>query len=62
MRTTFFRQAAPFSTYIRSFTRSLSTIAGQSYLAPLARGDMVFLALLVRLSDCAIPDEEKCSG
>lgn len=46
------RNLAPFSTYLRGFVKSQSPIKGQSALAPLARGEAVFMVLLVRLAEC----------
>ena len=46
------RWATPFTTYLRSFHRTMSVIKNDSLLAPLAAGEAVFIHLLVRLSDC----------
>jgi hypothetical protein len=53
------RRMAPFSTYLRSFARSLSPVKEQSLLYPLARGEAVFMVLLVRLSDCRLTEEHR---
>ena len=46
------RATGPFSTYMRSYARSWSGTRSTSVLAELAKDELLFLFLFVKLSEC----------